>query len=90
MIGGMDNVVIFKKNCSWQAQKAKLAASPAPFCVFWVRLCSAYCRIGRVLTMTFYVFSVNFCQMLDSYFAWQAQYLVRLKGDATFCGRYTS
>ena len=39
-------------------------------------------RIGRALEMTFQPFAANFCQMLGGHFAWQAQYLVRLEGDA--------
>ena len=43
---------------------------------------SDHARIGRALEMTFHLFSANFCQMLGGHFAWQAQYLVRLEGDA--------
>ena len=39
-------------------------------------------RIGRALEMTFHLFSANFYEMLGGHFAWQAQYLVRLQGDA--------
>ena len=39
-------------------------------------------RIGRALEMPLQLFSANFCQMLGGHFAWQAQYLVRLEGDA--------
>ena len=43
---------------------------------------SDHSRIGRALEMTFHLFSANFCEMLGGHFAWQAQYLVRLEGDA--------
>ena len=43
---------------------------------------SDHSRIGRALEMTFHLFSANSCQMLGGHFAWQAQYLVRLEGDA--------
>ena len=48
---------------------------------------SDHSRIGRALAMTLHLFSANFCQMLDGYFAWQVQYLVRLEGD-TCCSVY--
>ena len=41
-----------------------------------------WCLLLRALEMTFHLFSANFCQMLCAHFAWQAQYLVRLEGDA--------
>ena len=44
--------------------------------------CSDHGRIGRALEMTFQLFSVNFPQIWECNFAWQAQYLVRLQGDA--------
>ena len=43
---------------------------------------SDHSRIGRALEIAFQLFSVNFCQILGGYFAWQAQYLVMLEGDA--------
>ena len=43
---------------------------------------SDHSRIGRALEMTFHLVSANFCPMLGGHFAWQAQYLVRLEGDA--------
>ena len=43
---------------------------------------SDHARIGRALEMTFHLFSANFSEMLGGHFAWQAQYLVRLEGDA--------
>ena len=44
--------------------------------------CSERSRIGHALEMTFQLFSPNFCLILGAHFAWQAQYLVRLEGDA--------
>ena len=93
MIAGAGNVVIFDRICSWPVRKVALAARRVQFCVFWVgswsdrsRIVlgsfSDHGRIGRALEMTFHLFSANFCEMLGGHFAWQAQYLVRLEGDA--------
>ena len=49
--------------------------------------CSDPARIGPALEMTFQLFSRNFCEMLESHFAWQAQYLVMLE-DATCCSAH--
>ena len=43
--------------------------------------CSDHGRIVPALEMTFDPFSENFSEMLQCYFLWQAQYLVRLDGD---------
>ena len=43
--------------------------------------CSDHSRIGPALEMTFQLFSRNFFEMLESNFAWQAQYLVSLDND---------
>ena len=43
--------------------------------------CSDHSRIGPALEMTFQLFSRNFCEILESHFAWQAQYLVSLDND---------
>ena len=88
MIAGAGNVVIFNRICSWRVRKVASVARRVAVCVFWVgssdhgRICSERSRIGRALEMTFHLFSANFCQMLCAPFAWQAQYLVRLEGDA--------
>ena len=89
MIAGAGNVVIFNRICSWRVRKVPLAARRVQFCVFWVGSCSDHARIfsdhgriGRALEMTFQLFSANFCLILGAHFAWQAQYLVRLEGDA--------
>ena len=39
-------------------------------------------RIGRASEMTFHLFSANFSLILGAHFEWQAQYLMRLEGDA--------
>ena len=44
-------------------------------------------RIGPALEMTFQLFSRNFCENLESHFAWQAQYLVSLDDD-TCCSAH--
>ena len=49
--------------------------------------CSDHSRIGPALEMTFQLFSRNFFEMLESHFAWQAQYLVMLE-DATGCSAH--
>ena len=49
--------------------------------------CSDPARIGRALEMTFQLFLRNFFEMLESHFAWQAQYLVMLE-DATCCSAH--
>ena len=41
-------------------------------------------RIGRALAMTFQLFSRNLCEILESPFAWQAQYLVSLDNDTCY------
>ena len=71
MIAGAGNVVIFNRICSWVA-----------VCVFWVGTVSERSRIGRALEMQLQLFSVNFSKIWKCNFAWQAQYLVRLQGDA--------
>ena len=43
---------------------------------------SDHSRIGRALSMTLHLFSDNVSSILECNFAWQAQYLVRLEGDA--------
>ena len=48
---------------------------------------SDHARIGPALEMTFQLFSRNFFEMLESHFAWQAQYLVMLE-DATCCSAH--
>ena len=49
---------------------------------FMVGSCSDHARIGRALELTLQLFSANFSLILECNFAWQAQYLVRLEGDA--------
>ena len=44
-------------------------------------------RIGPALEMTFQLFSRNLSEILESHFAWQAQYLVSLDND-TCCSAH--
>ena len=48
---------------------------------------SDHSRIGPALEMTFQLFSRNFSKILESHFAWQAQYLVSLDND-TCCSAH--
>ena len=82
MIAGAGNVVIFNRICSWRVRKVALAARRVAVCVFWVGTVSERSRIGRALEMQLQLFSVNFSKIWKCNFAWQAQYLVRLQGDA--------
>ena len=43
---------------------------------------SDHVRIVPALELTLQLFSANFSLILECTFAWQAQYLVRLEGDA--------
>ena len=56
-------------------------------CGFMLGSCSDHSRIGPALEMTFQLFSRNFCKILESHFAWQAQYLVSLDND-TCCSAH--
>ena len=49
---------------------------------FLGRIMVGYSRIGRALEMALQLFSVNFSKIWECNFAWQAQYPVRLQGDA--------
>ena len=82
MIAGAGNVVIFNRICSWQVRKVASVAQPVAVCVFRVGSWSDHSRIGRALEMPLQLFSVNFSKIWECNFAWQAQYLVRLEGDA--------
>ena len=46
------------------------------------RIMVGYSRIGRALEMALPLFSVNFSKIWECNFAWQAQYQLRLQGDA--------
>ena len=85
MIAGAGNVVFFNGICSWRVRKVASVARRVAVCVFWVgswsdrsRIFSDRSRIGNALQL----FSVNFSKIWECNFAWQAQYLVRLLGDA--------
>ena len=85
MIAGAGNVVIFNRICSWRVRKVALAAWRVQFCVFRVGSCSDHARIfsdrSRIGNGTSAV-CVNFSKIWECNFAWQAQYPVRLQGDA--------
>ena len=84
MIAGAGNVVIFNRICSWRLRKVASVARRVAVCVFWVGTVSDHARImlgwGRLLEMTLQPFSAHSSWKCN--FAWQAQYLVRLQGDA--------
>ena len=82
MIAGAGNVVIFNRICSWRVRKVASVARRVAVCVFRVGSCSDHGRIGRELEMPIQLFSVDFSKIWECNFAWQAQYLVRLEGDA--------
>ena len=82
MIAGAGNVVIFNRICSWRVRKVASVARRVAVCVFWVGSFSDHARIGRALEMALQLFSVSFSKIWKCNFAWQAQYLVRLQGDA--------
>ena len=48
---------------------------------FLLGCCSDHSRIGPALEMTCQLFSRNFFEMLESHFAWQAQYSVMFQDD---------
>ena len=66
------------------ARRVPSEARRVAVCVFRVGSFSDHSRImvGRALEMTFQLFSANFSLILGVHFAWQAQYLVMLQGDA--------
>ena len=85
MIAGAGNVVIFNRICSWRVRKVASVARRVAVCGFWVGSCSdvlGSCsdrsRIGNATSAVF----INFSKIWECNFAWQAQYLVRLEGDA--------
>ena len=70
----------YKMRC--RGGKVSSANGRAQFCNFMVGSWSDHARIGRTLDLTLQLFSANFSYILECNFAWQAQYLVRLEGDA--------
>ena len=68
------NVVIFNTKCVSEARKVTSANGRVQEDEFMVG--------GRALELTLQLFSANFSLILECNFAWQAQYLVRLEGDA--------
>ena len=87
MIAGARNVVFFNRKCSWRARKVTSVARRVAADGFLLGSCSDHSRIGPALEMTFQLFSRNFCKILESHFAWQAQYLVSLDND-TCCSAH--
>ena len=81
MIAGARNVVFFNRKCSWRARKVTSVARRVAADGFLLGSFSDHSRIGPALEMTFQLFSRNFCKILESHFAWQAQYLVSLDND---------
>ena len=51
--------------------------------------CSDHGRIGRALEMTFHPFSVNFFEIRDGHFSWQAQYLVKFECHFSWQAQYS-
>ena len=76
------NVVIFNTKCVSKARKVTSANGRVRDDEFMVGSGSDRVRIGRALELTLQLFSANFSLILECNFAWQAQYLVRLEGDA--------
>ena len=98
MIAGARNVVFFNRTCSRRARKVTSVARRVAADGFLLGCCSDHSRmllgsfsdhsrIGPALEMTFQLFSRNFFEMLESHFAWQAQYLVSLDND-TCCSAH--
>ena len=85
MIAGARNVVFF--NRKYEREKSPRVARRVAADGFLLGCCSDHSRIGPALEMTFQLFSRNFFEMLESHFAWQAQYLVMLE-DATCCSAH--
>ena len=81
MIAGSRNVVFFNRKCSWRARKVTSVARRVAADGFLLGCCSDHSRIGPALEMTFQLFSRNFCEMLESHFAWQAQYSLMFQDD---------
>ena len=81
MIAGARNVVFFNRKCSWRARKVTSVARRVAADGFLLGSFSDHSRIGPALEMTFQLFSRNFFEMLESHFAWQAQYSLMFQDD---------
>ena len=81
-IAGARNVVIFNTKCVSEARKVTSANGRVRDDEFMLGSWSDHGRIGRALELTLQLSSANFSLILECNFAWQAQYLVRLEGDA--------
>ena len=86
-MSGARNVVIFNTKCVSEARKVTSANGRVRDDEFMVGSFSDHARIGRALELTLQLFSAIFSLILECNFAWQAQYLVRLEGDAC-CSAY--
>ena len=78
----MRNVVIFNTKCVSEARKVTSANGRVRDDEFMFGSWSDHVRIVPALELTLQLFSANFSLILECNFAWQAQYLVRLEGDA--------
>ena len=78
----MRNVVIFNTKCVSEARKVTSANGRVRDEEFMLGSWSDHGRIVPALELTLQLFSANFSLNLECNFAWQAQYLVRLEGDA--------
>ena len=93
MIAGARNVVFFNRKCSWRARKVtsmlrgglRRTVSCSDVARIMLGSFSDHSRIGPALEMTFQLFSRNFFEMLESYFAWQAQYSLMFHLDGLGC-----
>ena len=82
MIAGARNVACFNRKCSWSARKITSVARRVVDRGFHARIILGSCSDRpRIAKMTFHLFWRDFCEMLKSHFAWQAQYLVTLEGN---------
>ena len=81
MIAGTRNVVFFHRKCAWRARKVTSVARRVAADGFLLGCCSDHSRIGPALEMTFQLFSRNLFEMLESHFAWQAQYSLMFQDD---------
>ena len=87
MIAGARKVVFFNTKCSWWARKVTSVARRVADYGFILGSCSDPAPIGPAVEMTFQLFSRNLSEILESHFAWQAQYLVSLDND-TCCSAH--
>ena len=70
------------KCCNFQSKMRLRSAKSNLGERFMLGSWSDHARIVPALELTLQLFSANFSLILECNFAWQAQYLVRLEGDA--------